>query len=111
PPDPKQWRITAPKAGTPAALTLEFPEPMNYPLLLRMVRVPSVEGKIDIDRQETRWRFTPRDPWKPGDYQLLVDSGIEDLAGNRIGHLFDTDLQSARPSTPPKTISLPFTVR
>jgi hypothetical protein len=29
PPDPKQWRITAPRAGTSAALVVDFPTPMN----------------------------------------------------------------------------------
>jgi hypothetical protein len=110
-PDPKQWRITAPKAGTSAAVEVEFPHPMNYPLLLRMLRVSNVEGTLEVDHQEMRWRFTPREPWKPGEYQLVVDSGIEDLAGNHVGQPFDTDMQAAKPAAPPKTISLTFSVR
>ena len=111
PPDPKRWRMTAPKAGTLAALTVEFSEAMNYPLLLRMLRVPNVEGAVDVDRQETRWRFTPRAPWSAGEYQLLVDSGIEDLAGNHVGQPFDTDLQAGKTGAAPKTILMPFSVR
>jgi hypothetical protein len=110
-PDPKRWHVTTPKAGASGPLTVELAEPMNYPLLLRMLRVSNVDGTVEVDHQETRWRFTPREPWKPGEYQLVVDSGIEDLAGNHVGQPFDTDLQAAKPSAPPKTISLPFSVR
>ncbi len=43
PPDPKQWRITPPKADTAEPLLVDFPTPMNYPLLQRMLQV-SREG-------------------------------------------------------------------
>ena len=45
PPDPKQWRITAPKAGTSDALVVDFPTPMNYPLLQRMIQVTGATGQ------------------------------------------------------------------
>jgi hypothetical protein len=51
PPDPKQWRLTAPKAGTADALIVDFPTPMNYPLLMRMLRVSGEHGS-----EERTWR-------------------------------------------------------
>jgi hypothetical protein len=114
-PDPTQWRITLPKAGSAGVLIVDFPSAMNYPLALRMIQVAggqgSVPGAVELERQETRWRFTPTSLWKPGDYRLIVDSRIEDVAGNHIGQLFDTDM-SARPSesSTPKTVSLNFQV-
>jgi hypothetical protein len=94
-PDPKQWRVTAPPSGTTDALVVDFPNPMNYPLLQRMLQVSgpqgSVNGAVSIAREEMQWRFTPRDPWKPGNYRLVVDTGLEDLAGNHIGQPFDID--------------------
>ena len=41
-PDPKQWRVTAPKAGTSGALVVDFPTPMNYPLLQRMLQAKEI---------------------------------------------------------------------
>lgn len=115
-PDPKTWRITAPRARTASALVLDFPEPMSYPLLLRMLHVSGgsgdVAGEVAIARHETEWRFTPRQPWSPGSYTLVVDTALEDLAGNHIGQLFDMD--TFRPVTrhiARNTISLPFVVR
>ena len=115
-PDPKQWKVTAPKAGTSEALTVNFPAPMNYPLLQRMLQVSgargTVSGAVNIDKDETEWRLTPQEPWKPGDYKLAVDTGLEDLAGNSIGQPFDIDVfDHVTEHITSKTISLPFTVR
>src|SRR5580704_14970591 len=76
PPDPKQWKVTAPKSGTVDALTVNFPTPMNYPLLQRMLQASgargNIPGTVSIDKDETEWRLTPQEPWKPGDYKLVV---------------------------------------
>jgi hypothetical protein len=116
PPDPKEWRVTAPKAGTLDALVVDFQTPMNYPLLQRMLQVSGaqggVTGTVSIDRQETRWLFTPREPWKTGDYQLIVNTAIEDLAGNHIGQPFDIDtFERVTEHITTNTVSLPFGVR
>jgi hypothetical protein len=116
PPDPKQWRIIAPSAGSSADLVVDFPTPMNFPLLQRMLEVSGAQGRIEgsvtIERQETRWRFTPRDQWKAGDYRLLVDTAIEDLAGNHIGQPFDIDVfDRVTEHISTSTVSLPFKIR
>jgi hypothetical protein len=95
-PDPAQWRVAVPVGGTSSALSVIFPAPMNYVLLKRMIEVVRdarvVDGSVAIDQGETRWLFTPRDPWKPGDYRLVIDTALEDLAGNSIAHAFDIDV-------------------
>jgi hypothetical protein len=116
PPDPAQWKVTAPKAGTSEPVAVNFPTPMNYALLQRMIEVSGpggkVAGSIALDKQESEWLLTPQSPWKAGDYKLIVDTGLEDLAGNRIGQPFDIDVfdrVTERITT--KTVSLPFVVR
>lgn len=116
PPDPSQWHLAAPRAGTAGPLTVEFPTPMNYPLLQRMllVRVAgrSVAGTVSIEGQETRWRFMPLKPWASGDYQLVVDRGLEDLAGNKIGQPFDIDVfQRVTEHIVTQSVTVPFAVR
>ena len=39
------------------------------------------DSVVAVERDETRWTFTPREPWKPGDYRVAVDTALEDLAG------------------------------
>jgi hypothetical protein len=116
PPDPKQWKVSVPKPGTTEALAVNFPMPMNYPLLQRMLKVENargnVEGTVSIDRNETEWRWTPREPWKAGDYKLVVDTGLEDVAGNSIEHPFDIDVfDKVTEHITSKTVSVPFTIR
>lgn len=116
PPDPAQWKVIAPKADTLDPVLLIFPVPMNYALLQRMIQISergrSVPGSVGVDKHETEWRLTPQQPWKAGGYNLVVDTGLEDLAGNRIGQPFDIDLfDHVTQHIETKTVSLPFVVR
>ena len=107
PPDPKHWILTVPKAGTLEPLVVEFPKPMDYALLQRMLEVPSVAGSISVDRDETRWRFTPHAPWRAGAYHLVADNLLEDIAGNHLDRAFDVDLKTASAPSGGKTASRP----
>jgi hypothetical protein len=116
PPDPRHWHIAQPMAGTAGALIVDFPTPMNYALLHRMLWVTGPHGKIPgtivLAHDETEWRFTPASPWTAASYQLVTDTAIEDLAGNHIGQPFDIDVfQHVTQHIATNTISLPFTVR
>jgi hypothetical protein len=89
---------------------------MNYVLLQRMLRVSksdaTVAGQVAVDRQESCWRFTPSQPWSAGDYRLVVDTALEDLAGNSIALAFDIDVfEQVHEQIATSTIALPFTVR
>ncbi|HUP02750.1 MAG TPA: Ig-like domain-containing protein [Bryobacteraceae bacterium] len=116
PPDPQQWRVTAPAQGTKNALAIDFPVAMNYALLQRMIQVARaqalVQGAIALGNHEAEWRFTPAAPWAPGDYQLLIDTGLEDLAGNHIGALFDIDMfEKVTKTVERQSVTLPFRIR
>jgi len=95
-PNPKTWKLTAPSANSREPLTVELPEPLDRALLERVVaatnfRGEPIDGSVEIDRQETRWRFTPDAPWTPGRYRLQAETILEDLAGNSIGRPFEVD--------------------
>jgi hypothetical protein len=115
-PDPKTWHLITPHAGTAEPLVVDFPHPMNYPLLQRMLRVSAVHsdvtGTVTIGRQEAEWRFTPRKAWTAGTYRLTVDTGLEDLAGNHVGQLFDIDIfERGTEQVSDQTIGIPFEIR
>jgi len=116
PPDPKQWRISSPKSGTNEPLVVTFPVSMNYPLLQRMLQVSGLQGNIagtiSVTGQETEWRFSPQTPWKAGSYRLVVNTGLEDLAGNHIGQPFDIDIfERVTQQITTETVSIPVTIR
>jgi hypothetical protein len=115
--DVSAWRVTAPAAGTRAALSVAFPEPLDHGLLLRALGVAGgdgtfLEGEVAVDPGETGWRFTPRDPWQAATYQLVALGMLEDLAGNRIGRAFEVDNfdRVDRTAEAERTV-IPFTVR
>ena len=93
-PDLAAWEITAPKAGTLDPLKVGFSDPMDHALALRMITVEKVSGTPALDRNERGWTFTPKAPWTAGTYRLLVQTTIEDLAGNNLGKPFEVDLFS-----------------
>jgi hypothetical protein len=116
PPDPKLWKLTTPHAGTTDPLIVDFDRPMNYPLLQRMLQVSASRGRIDgtvsVDRQESQWRFAPKAPWTAGAHRLIVDTALEDLAGNKIGQPFDIDVfDRVTEHITTTTVDVPFTVQ
>src|SRR5262249_26251243 len=77
PPDPKAWRLQAPRRGTREAVRLAFPDPMDHALALRMIQVVdatghAVDGTADMGEEERLWFFTSAKPWPAGAYQLVV---------------------------------------
>jgi hypothetical protein len=117
PPDPKKWKLQLPLAGKRDPLRVAFPEPMDHALLHRLVWVADaagkkVPGKVDVAERETAWLFTPDAPWGAGDYHLVADTRLEDLAGNSIGRPFEVDvLRPVERKVKTETVKLPFRVR
>jgi hypothetical protein len=117
PPDPKEWKIEPPPSGSTGALTVTFPEPLDHALLQRLLWVTDangnrVTGTSRVTDEETRWHFTPERPWQAGGYDLVVDTTLEDLAGNSIGRPFEVDLfRPVRRTLGAATVKRPFRVR
>ena len=113
PVEPAQWRIVAPHASTVEPLAIAFPEAMDYALLQRLIQVRGpegpVEGGISVGKDETEWRFLPREPWKKAKYQIVVQVALEDLAGNRVGRPFDVDtFNTITRDIPAESVTLEF---
>ena len=95
--DVAKWKISPPKPGSLDALVVTFPAPLDHALALRMIRVARdpgavIDGTASLEDDERRWRFTPAQPWTSGPHQLLVQTTIEDLAGNNVGKSFEVDV-------------------
>lgn len=114
--DPKLWKLSEPKPGTPEPLVIDFDRPLDYALLQDVFRISSsgtgISGTGASAPGESQWRFQPSQPWKPGEYNLIIDMALEDLAGNRIGRPFDVDtLVSPTGRITSLTTSLSFRIR
>jgi hypothetical protein len=111
------WHLVPPHQGSTEPLIVDFPEPLDQALLLHLLEVTdsdgnTIVGSIGIDRRETRWQFTPQQPWPAGDYLLEVGTTLEDLAGNRVNRLFEVDVfERVEEQVTRETVSLPFKVQ
>lgn len=106
------WRIEPPRPGTRDPLVIDLGEPFDHALLVRDLNVAGVKGEAGVDRHETRWLFTPAEPWKRGAYEITAATALEDLAGNRLDRLFDVDKFDRVDKNPRReTRRLRFTVR
>ncbi|MEO2022896.1 MAG: Ig-like domain-containing protein, partial [Pirellulaceae bacterium] len=114
--DPQQWKLSSPVANSRTPLQVRFNEPLDHAMLHRVLGIldsngNAVTGTITVDQQETRWSFQPSRPWQPGDYQLVVNSELEDRSGNSIGRRFEIDVfQKVDKQITRRTIQLPFSV-
>jgi len=117
PPDPARWTVQSPRLETRAPLTITFSEPLDRALAERVIRVINdshepVEGKAGLEDQERQWTFVPGSPWHRGSYQIVIETTIEDLAGNNIGKPFEVDLfENVQRRVTNSTVRLPFDVR
>lgn len=117
PPDPAAWKIHPPRRGTRESLVVNFPEPMEHALAERMLHVVSadgeaVRGSATLDQFECRWTFSPENPWEEPSPKLVIETTIEDLAGNNIGKPFEVDMVETAPRRLVRsTVELRFRLR
>jgi hypothetical protein len=121
--DDKAWKITAPASGTKEPLVVAFPQPLDRALVERTITVErifsvneipgqSIRGDVIVGREERIWQLTPEEPWAPCGYWLVVDTTLEDLAGNRINRPFEVDeFREIDKSSLPEYVRLPFEIR
>ncbi len=114
PVDVKAWRVDSPKSPDDD-LMIHFPRPLDHALAQRAIGVSrngsSIAGTIVLGDDETSLRFTPHAPWTSGLYEIVVDGVIEDVAGNRLGKVFDVDTSDPRQATSATPLAtIPFEV-
>jgi hypothetical protein len=108
--DAARWRLAVPRAGGRDALTVTFDRQLDHGLLQRTI-TPPVPGRADIGSAEQSWSFEPDEPWRAGEHAIVVDTVLEDVAGNSLRRAFDRDLADAKDNPlDADKIRLPFWV-
>lgn len=114
--DWKQWKVSAPVAPSRDPLVVRFDRPLDRALLMRMVTVANatgtaVDGTITVGDEERRWEFRPDQPWSTGKFALVVDTALEDSAGNNLARPFEIDVfDEVDKTSAPELIRIPFAV-
>lgn len=72
---------------------VRFGEPLDHALAMRLITVlrasRPLPGRAELMAGGGEWRFRPDAPWSADEHVLRVAPDLEDLAGNRVGRLFD----------------------
>jgi hypothetical protein len=114
--DHKQWKIAAPLAGTKEPLVIRFDRSLDRALAERTIAVAGhdgaeLAGEIKLGKDQRSWNFSPALPWAAGQHALVIDTVLEDGAGNRIGRPFEVDqFREIDRSSAPEFARLPFEI-
>ncbi|UCD60575.1 MAG: hypothetical protein JSV59_11930, partial [Flavobacteriaceae bacterium] len=95
-PDILNWELSVPAANSKEALNIKFDKSMDAILAKESLRILYrgeilVEGDYVLGKREESILFKPVNTWKKGTYELISQSIIEDLSGNNMKRLFDTN--------------------
>ncbi|EZH75581.1 hypothetical protein ATO12_02000 [Aquimarina atlantica] len=116
-PDINSWKIQAPKVNSKSRLLISCHEPLDYGSTQNSITVINTKGeKINGNWQftdhESTMFFTPLHPWKKGNYNILLQPHIEDLAGNNLDRLFDSEITDTISShILPKVHKIKFSIK
>lgn len=114
-PNPADWKLDLPLAGTHQAIRAVFPEALDFGMLRAGLWIENeqgepIEGSPEIGRAECSWSWIPTSAWEAGYYYLRIDEDLEDLAGNNLQRLFDTFIKEKKDSIEVLPTSLRFQV-
>ncbi len=98
-PSVNDWEITIPKKETTNPLIIDFKESLDAILAQETIQIYNAEnelvlGELRLKNNEQILEFESIGNWHKGNYFIIVESRLEDLAGNNLNHLFDVDLEN-----------------
>ncbi len=113
-PNPSNWVITSPEKNTNSPLQISFNEILDPVLALESIQLfhgdSALSGNLELSHDGKTMLWEPYDVWKAGDYRIVIHPILEDLAGNNLHSLFDTDLRKPN-SNNEMVSSLEFTIQ
>ncbi|HEY5823868.1 MAG TPA: Ig-like domain-containing protein, partial [Cyclobacteriaceae bacterium] len=116
-PNPKIWNIQTPPINSTQPLVINFHESLDYNLINTTLHIidhtnVEVKGKWQLNENADKINFIPALSWAEDDYQLQVESRLEDLSGNNLNRAFDIDVKHKTiPSSSAEIITIPFTIK
>ena len=104
------WAYHYPRPNSLDPIAVEFDRPMDHALIHRCLCIKDESGQLlrgynQVGLEEKSWELFPEFPWGKGQYTIIIEDILEDLAGNSIKRVFDRDLLEPEHSSP----SIPVT--
>lgn len=112
----KNWDVTMPTAKSKEALGIAFGTYLDAMLIEKNIHIinangQTIQGGFLTMGSSKSTLFIPKEHWKKGNYKLIVQSSMEDLAGNNFNRLFDTDLQRKKTTVDSATKTISFKIQ
>ncbi len=88
------WRLQKPRVNSLDSMTIHFDRIIDHALIQSMIKLEdgtnkAVAGFWEVLAEERIIRFLPEKKWKKGNYRIVIDSCLEDVAGNNFQNLLD----------------------
>lgn len=113
-PDTKTWKLSLIKSNTKEKLSIDFKDKIDHisaQTLIKIVKdTKEVEGSISLLNQDQKWVFKPNKKWEKGNYQILVNPRLEDIAANSVNQVFDHKPSDFNPKKQ-ESLVLNFTIK
>ena len=88
------WELIKPTPGKQDTLSMHFDRIIDHALIQSMIKLVEEDDKViaghwEISEREQLVQFIPDGKWKKGNYRLVIDSRLEDIAGNNLQNSLD----------------------
>ncbi|MDW3194289.1 MAG: hypothetical protein R8G66_18080 [Cytophagales bacterium] len=100
----KDLVIQKPAANSDDGLRILFDRLMDHALVQSMIGIADennqrIPGHWETSEEEKIVQFIPKEPWKKGTYRIMIDSRMEDVAGNNVNNLLDQKIGKKNSNT------------
>jgi hypothetical protein len=113
--DISSWNVNEPEVASTKPLTIQLDRIMDYALVQSMIQIRSLEnqnvqGNWEISETESVLHFTPDEKWQNGNYEIVLDSSIEDVTGNNLNSLLDDQIKPDQSTLKKTNFSIKFEI-
>ena len=114
PPDTENWKLLLPKANSRDAIFIDFQDKIDHVSANTLIKVfqnkEEIQGEISLNNQEQNWAFKPVKNWEKGNYSIIINPRLEDIAANSLNQIFDHNLLVFKPNNK-DNIYIKFTIK
>jgi len=93
PPDTKNLNFSLPKANTRQSIYINFLDKIDHISAKTLIKIfkgnNEIKGNITLENEEQHLLFTPINKWQKGNYKILINKRLEDIAANSLNQVFD----------------------
>lgn len=113
--DINSWDVNKPEAESIQPITIQLDRIMDHALVQSMIQIKiednnDIEGSWKISESGSVLYFSPDEKWQKGNYEIVLDTGLEDVTGNNLNSLLDDQLKPDQNTLRKTNFSIKFEI-